>query len=329
MTMTIEEPLEPSIPILDPHHHLWSVPGLGPYFEDDLVADVTSGHNVVGTVAVDSGWGYREEGPKHLRCVGETEFVAGIAQRFAASRSERPGFCAAIVSHADLFLGDAVAEVLEAHMEASNRFRGIRQVTAWDPDETVRYPIPSLREGMLLNPGFQQGFARLAPLGLSFDAWLFHPQIPELTALARTFPETQIVLDHFGGPLGIGPYATNRKQSLADWRSHIAELARCPNVVVKMGGLMMDVNGLGFNSQSQPPTSQQLVKATRDFYLHTIDCFGPNRCMFESNFPVDKAACSYTVLWNSFKRISAGFSSEERHALFYGNAERVYRLGSD
>jgi L-fuconolactonase len=328
LALTQETALEPALPIVDPHHHLWDLPMWGRYLADDLEADLTAGHNVVGTVFVDCHSMYRESGPESLRPVGETEFVDGVANDFAARRSEQPGYCAAIVSHADLFLGDGVAEVLEAHIEASPRFRGIRHMTAWDSHEDARYPDPSLRAGMLRDAKFQEGFARLAPLGLSFDAWLFHPQIPDLTALARTFPETPIVLDHFGGPLGIGHYATRKQEVLADWKRDIAELAQCQNVHAKLGGLVMDINGLGFDQREQPPDSEDLARETREFYLHTIDCFGPERCMFESNFPVDKQSCSYTVLWNSFKRISEGFSAAERTALFSGTASRVYRIGA-
>ena len=327
LAQTTEAALEPDLPILDPHHHLFEGQGKwGRYLADDLEADVTAGHNVVGTVYVDCGSHYREDGPEALRPVGETEFVEGVANDFAARRRGRPGFCGGIVSHADLFLGDGVTQVLEAHMAASDRFRGIRLFTAWDPDERVRYPVHDLRGGMLLEAKFQEGFARLAPLGLSFDAWCLHPQIPDLTALARAFPETTIILDHFGGPVGVGSYAGRREEVKTSWRREIGELASCENVSVKLGGLLMDINGFGFHERDVPPGSEELAAATRDYYLHTIDCFGPDRCMFESNFPVDKQGCSYTVLWNSFKRISAGFGTSERDALFRGTASRVYRL---
>ena len=328
LAKTTEDALEPGLPIVDPHHHLWDLETWGRYLADDLVADVTAAHNVVGTVFVDCRSMYREAGPEALRPVGETEFIETVATKFAADRSEQPGFCSAIVSHADLFLGDGVAEVLEAHMQASQRFRGIRQMTAWDSHGDANYPGSTLRAGMLLEAKFQEGFARLAPLGLSFDAWFFHPQMPDLTALASAFPDTSIILDHFGGPLGIGYYAGRRDEVMANWKRDIAELAGCENVVVKLGGLVMDINGFGFDERDLPPDSQELAAVTRDYYLHTIDCFGPDRCMFESNFPVDKQSCSYTVLWNSFKRISEGMSEAERTALFSGTASRVYRLDS-
>jgi predicted TIM-barrel fold metal-dependent hydrolase len=179
---------------------------------------------------------------------------------------------------------------------------------------------------MLGTSAFRRGFGELASRGLSFDAWLYHPQIPELTDLAREFEETTIVLDHFGGPLGIGPYEGRRDEIFSQWRIDIAELAACPNVVAKLGGLVMPVNGWGFHKQDDPPTSDDLVRATRDWYLHAIDVFSPDRCMFESNFPVDKASCSYRVLWNSFKKIASSFDEREQDAMFRTTAERVYRL---
>ena len=326
LASTPEEALEPEIPIVDPHHHLWDMEYWGRYLEDDLIEDLTAGHQVIGTVFVECHSNYREGGPPHLQPVGETEFVERVGAAFDAKRDESPGFCAATVGHADLFLGDAVAEVLEAHLAASPRFRGIRHTTAWDPHKEARYPGMEQREGMLLDAKFQEGFARLAPLGLSFDAWLFHPQIPDLTALARTFPDTQIILDHFGGPLGLGPYQGRRNEVMQDWKRNLTALATCPNVAIKLGGLLMDINEFTYDAQEAPPGSETLAAATRDYYLHAIDCFGPERAMFESNFPVDKASCSYTVLWNSFKRISEGFNANERSELFSGTASRVYRL---
>jgi predicted TIM-barrel fold metal-dependent hydrolase len=173
---------------------------------------------------------------------------------------------------------------------------------------------------------FRRGFAHLAPLGLSFEAWLYHPQIPELTSLARAFPETPIVLDHFGGPLGIGPYEGHQDEVFETWRRDIDELATCPNVVAKLGGLNMPLNGFGWHKREQLPGSDELRKATERYYLHTIDKFGPERCMFESNFPVDKVSCSYAVLWNEFKKMTADFRDEEKDAMFHDTAARVYRV---
>jgi predicted TIM-barrel fold metal-dependent hydrolase len=317
-----EEILEPERPICDPHHHLWDRPE-SRYVLEDLLADTGSGHNIVSTVFVECAASYRTSGPPELRPVGETEFVDGIAKR-AATTSTR--VAAGIVAFADLNLGPHVGVVLDAHAEASARFRGIRHAAGWDASDEVRNSHPNPTEGMLATEDFRRGFGELSPRGLSFDAWLYHPQIRELTDLAREFPETTIVRDHFGGPLGIGPYEGKRSEIFAKWKDDIAELASCENVVAKLGGLVMPVNGWGFHKREQPVTSDELASSTRDWYLHTIDAFSPDRCMFESNFPVDKASCSYAVLWNSFKKIASGFSEAEKNAMFRGTAERVYRL---
>lgn len=328
LAKTIEAPLEPELPIIDPHHHLWDMDpaSWGRYLPDDLLADTTAGHRIVGTVFVDCQTMYRETGPETLRPIGETEYVESVANRFQRERGERPGICAGIVSHANLLLGERVAETLEAHVAASPRFRGIRHSTAWDAFPGALHAGSTSRPGMLLDPRFQAGFARLAPLGLSFDAWLYHPQIPELTSMARRFPGTTIVLDHLGGPLGVGPYAGRREEIKSDWKRSMAELATCPNVFVKLGGLVMEPMGMGFSARPVPPGSEDLARETRDYHLWAIDHFGPERCMFESNFPVDKLACSYGVLWNAFKRISRGFDPAERKWLFSGAATRAYRL---
>jgi predicted TIM-barrel fold metal-dependent hydrolase len=323
-----EDILEPDLPICDPHHHLWDHPGRR-YLIDELLADMGSGHNVRSTVFVECMSMYRADGPAAMRPVGETEFVNGVA---AMSRSGRYGptrVAAGIVSFADLTLGEDVGPVLDAHIAASPRFRGIRHAAGWDASDQVRRSHTNPPPGLLGDGRFRRGFAELAHRGLSFDAWLYHPQLPDLTSLARAFPGTTIVLDHFGGPLGIGPYANRRAEVFTYWRGVIRELAGCPNVVAKLGGLVMPINGFGFHRGERPATSAELVDATRDWYLHAIDCFGPARCMFESNFPVDKASCSYHVLWNSFKRIAAGFGAGDKAALFHGTAARAYRLDGD
>ncbi|HET7340267.1 MAG TPA: amidohydrolase family protein [Methylomirabilota bacterium] len=321
-----EEVLEPALPICDPHHHLWDHPGRR-YLLDELLGDTGSGHDVRATVFVECLSMYRADGPAPLRPVGETEFVNGIAAMSASGRYGPTRVAAGIVSFADLSLGEAVGAVLDAHLAASPRFRGIRHATAWDASEAIRNAHTNPPAGLLGEAGFRRGFAELARRRLTFDAWLYHPQIAELTALARAFPDTTIVLDHFGGPLGIGPYQGRRAEVFAAWRSAVGTLAECPNVVAKLGGLVMPLNGFGFHKRAEPPSSTELAEATRDWYLHTIDAFGVDRCMFESNFPVDKVSASYRVLWNSFKRIAAKFSAAEKAALFHDTAARVYRLG--
>jgi len=321
-----EEILEPDLPICDPHHHLWDHEQ-SRYLLDELLADTGSGHNVVSTVFVECASMYRASGPEAMRPVGETEFVNGVAAMSASGGYGSTSACLGIVSFADLTLGTAVGEVLDAHAAVTDRFKGIRHATGWDPSDGVRNSHTNPVEHLMLDKGFRQGFAELARRDLSFDAWLYHPQIPELTDLARAFPDTTIVFDHFGGPLGIGPYAGRRQEIFEQWAVNVRELARCPNVVAKLGGLVMPVNGFGFHKADVPPTSDEIVAATGDYYRLALDCFGPERCMFESNFPVDKQSCSYPVLWNAFKKIAAGCSDSEKASLFHDTAARAYRLG--
>lgn len=321
-----EEALEPDLPIIDPHHHLWDHP-TSRYELDEIMADIAEGHNIRQTVFVECKSMYRDSGPEALKPLGETEYVNGIAAKSASGAFGETRVAAAIVGFADLRLGNAVDEVLNAHIaRAPDRFRGIRHASAFDDSSDVRASHTLPPKGLLGLPSFREGFARLEVYGLSFDAWLYHHQIPELTELAREFPGTRIVFDHFGGPLGIGPYEGKRAEIFEQWKKDVAELAACPNVVAKLGGLNMAVNGFGWHKRDLPPTSDELAEATRDWYLHSIDVFGPDRCMFESNFPVDKLSCSYGVLWNAFKKIAKGFSESEKQNLFHDTAKRAYRL---
>lgn len=320
-----EEIVDPQLPICDPHHHLWDHPG-SRYLLDELLLDTGGGHNVVSTVFVECASMYRAGGPVALQPVGETEFVNGVAAMSASGLYGDMRACAGIVSFADLTLGTAVGEVLDAHMAASPRFRGIRHASSWDASKEVRNAHTRPTEHLLADATFREGYAELGKRGLSFDAWLFHPQISELTELARAFPETTIIFDHFGGPLGIGPYAGKRDSIFEQWKKDVSELASCPNVVAKIGGIVMAINGFGFHKSDKPATSDAIVAATGDYHLHAIEQFGPERCMFESNFPVDKVSCSYAVLWNAFKKLAKGFSASEKAALFHDTASRVYRL---
>jgi len=321
-----ETPLEPERPIVDAHHHLWDHQG-DRYLLDEIMRDISSGHNIVKTVFVDCMAMYRADGPEAFRPVGEVEFINGVAAQSASGQYGNTRVAAGIVGFADLFLGGAVSDVLRAQIAAApGRFRGIRHAAGWDADKRIRNSHTNPSQGLLLDKTFRTGFACLAPLNLTFDAWMFHPQTPELTNLARAFPETTIILNHFGGPLGIGPYEGKKDEIFSQWKHDIAEVATCPNVVAKLGGINMGINGFDWSKHKLPPTSDQLVDSTRDYYLHTIDVFGPERCMFESNFPVDKYSCSYGVLWNAFKKIAGDFSVEEKAALFHDTATRVYRL---
>jgi predicted TIM-barrel fold metal-dependent hydrolase len=318
--------LEPDLPIVDPHHHLWERPAWR-YMFDDLLADTNSGHNILATVFVQCRSMHRASGPEALRPVGETEFVNGVAAMSASGGYGATKVCAGIVGHADLLLGEAVNGVLEAHVRAGgDRFRGIRHINAYDPDPNLMSPAYAPPPKLLFDPLFRRGFACLAPLNMSFDAWLYHPQIDDLTALAQAFPGTAICLNHVGGPLAIGEYAGRREQEFAAWSKSIRALAACPNVVVKLGGMGMRINGWDFHEQADPPSSAELAAAWKPHVETCIEAFGAARCMFESNFPVDKGSYSYAVFWNACKLLAAGASAAEKTDLFSGTASRFYRL---
>jgi len=318
--------VDPEREIVDPHHHLWDRRGHR-YLLPELLADTGSGHRVTTTVFVDCMAFYRADGPPELKPIGETEFANGVAAMAASGGYGETRACAGIVSYADLTRGAAVQAVLEAHLRAGGgRFKGIRHAGGWDSSPEIRNSHTNPPPGLYADAAFREGFAQLAPLGLSFEAWQFHPQLPEVTALARAFPQTAIVLNHLGGPLGVGPYAGRGAEVFAQWRHDLAELARCDNVVCKLGGLGMTIGPFGYHQRAVPPTSQQLADDWRPWVEHGVEHFGAARCMFESNFPVDKMSTGYAVLWNAFKRLAAGAGDAEKTALFAGTARRVYRL---
>jgi predicted TIM-barrel fold metal-dependent hydrolase len=321
-----EDVIDPGRPIVDPHHHLWDRGGQR-YMIEEMAADIASGHNIIATVYVDCRSMYRASGPEAFRPVGEVEFANGVAAMSASGGYGPAAICAGIVSHVNLLLGDGAKPVLEAEIAAGNgRFRGVRHSSAWDAELEVAGMYAKRPKGLLLDASFRKGFACLAPLGLSFDAWLFHPQISELTELARAFPDTKIVLDHCGGPLGIGRFAGKREETFPLWRAAIQEIAKCPNVSVKLGGLAMRLLGYDFHERPMPPSSEQAAAAWRPYIETCIEAFGPNRAMFESNFPPDKGQCSYQVIFNAFKRIAASYSEAEKTALFSKTATDFYRL---
>ena len=325
LSQTDEAAIEPELPIIDPHHHLWDRPG-NRYMLEDLVED-TRAHNVRQTVFVECTSMYRADGPEELRVVGETEFVQGVAAKSASGGYGEMRAATGIVGSADLRLGDRVAPVLEAQIAASpQRFRGIRHRAAWADSTVLPNLSPDAPQHVLLDPDFRRGYAHLRTYGLSFEGWLYHTHIADLTDLAHTFPDTTIIFNHLGGPIGVGSYAGRRDEVFAAWKPAVTELAKCPNVVAKVGGIQMVVNGYGWHERVAPPTSDELLETNADWYRHTIEQFGPDRCMFESNFPVDKLSCSYTVLWNQFKKLTTGFSADERAAMFHDTAKRVYRL---
>jgi len=321
-----EEILEPELAICDPHHHLWDFPG-SRYLLPELLLDLQSGHSVQGTVFVECTSFYRASGPEELRVVGETEFVNGVAAMAASGRYGPVRACDGIVSRADLALGAAVGPVLDAHIHAANgRFRGIRHAAGWDASPEVRNSHTNPPRGLYAEPKFRDGMKELGKRNLTFEAWQYHPQLPEVMALARAVPETRIVLDHVGGPLGIGPYAGRRDEIFQSWSRDIGELARCSSVWVKLGGLGMPICGFDFHKRDVLPGSQELADAWRPYLEICIAAFGPNRGMFESNFPVDGASCSYAALWNAFKRVTKGASANEKAHLYRDTAREFYRL---
>jgi L-fuconolactonase len=316
----IEPILDPDLPIIDPHHHLWMRDG-NVYLLPELLNDIASGHNVVATVFEECHTMYRASGPVAEQSLGETEFVTGIGSMIASGGFGTAKVCARMVGNVDLMLGDHVKSLLERHMIASGgRFAGIRQSTAWDAGIHKVVPAPE----MLLDTKFRTGFAALSALGLVFDAWVYHPQLNEVADLAAAFPGTQIVLNHVGSPILGGPYAADRGKVFNDWKAGMAPLAVHPNVTVKLGALPIRLPGLGAAAKQNPPSSEEVATAWRPWLETTIELFGAGRCMFESNFPVQKRWCSYQVVWNAFKHIAANASAAEKAALFAGTAARIY-----
>jgi L-fuconolactonase len=331
LALTPEPTLEPDLPICDPHHHFWDFRTARlpyqRYLLHELASDIQSGHNVRSTVFIEARAMYRATGPEEMRPVGEVEFVQGLAAA-SASGLYGPGRAAAsIVGHANLLLGPRVAPVLEALRAASpNRFRGIRHSVTWDPHPEIENTAAHRKEGQLGSDEFRAGARVLAKMGLSFEAWLFFPQLPELAAFARTVPDLTIILNHIGGLLRVGPYANRDDEVLATWRRGIAAVAACPNVYVKLGGIGMPRTGFDWHTRNTPVGSEELASSMAPLMTYCIEQFGPGRSMFESNFPVDKVSYSYNVLYNAFKRLSRGYSAAERAAMFHDTAARVYRV---
>ena len=325
-----EVPIEPHLRIVDPHHHLWkdNPHGAADFMPADYLR-LCAGHNIVATVFADCMQRYRTDGPEHLRYAGETAWVEAVASAFQRDNPSGPALCRGITARADLTLGKGVGAVLDAHRDASpRRFRAIRHTTAWDPEPSLRYDFPMMTvpQEVMRDPRFGEGLAALAARGIVFDAWLYAPQLPELIKLAERHPAAVIVVNHVGGLLLAGPYARRRDEIVEPWRHAMRELARCPNVHVKLGGMQMRRTGLFFGDRPRPPDSDELARDLGGYMRHAIDCFSPRRCMFESNLPIERESCSATVLWNAFKKISSGYAPADRADLFEGTATRVYRL---
>ena len=319
----VQEPvLDPAREIIDAHHHFWNRDGAA-YELDQLWADTQSGHNIRQTVFIECHSGYDLSGPEELKPVGETRYVAALAVK-AMLRPERAQI-GGIIAFADLRNPD-LDRVLAAHEAAGQGlFRGIRQPGAYGIDPALMIAGRG-QAGLYGDPDFRRGLARLGDHGLSFDTWMHHPRLPEFLDLARAVPQTTLVLDHFGTPLGVGQFAGTRENYFPIWQDLMTQLAACPNVVVKLGGFAMPDNGWGWHERPRPPTSDEFVQAQAPWYHHMIHSFGPDRCMFESNFPVDRMSISYPVLWNALKKIAARYDEPAQTALFSGTAKRVYRL---
>jgi L-fuconolactonase len=327
-----EAAIEPEQIIIDAHHHLYDRPGIR-YLAEEYFADVSSGHRVAATVYVQGRSMLRADGPEHMRSVGETEFANGIAAMSDCGRYGGTRLCAGIVSSADLTMGAEVRGVLDAHIAAAGssasqlgRLRGIRHITAWDPDQTLLNPAYRVSEDMMASEVFRAGFAELGKLKLRFDAWIFFHQLPRLAALARAFPHIAIALDHCGGIIGIGAYAGKQQETFRLWSAGLRELAKCPNVWVKIGGLGMKICGFGFEDLAQPPSSAFLARHWQPWIEVCVEIFGTRRCMFESNSPVDRGSYSYSVGWNAFKRIVSSASVAEKDDLFWKTAADFYNL---
>lgn len=326
-----EQAIEPDLPIIDAHHHLWSVPPVPDRFEaydsDELFADMRgSGHRIVGTVLVDSHSNYSSSGPENLRVVGETQHAESVAEAALHHGEHVAGACCAIISSANLLHGEAVGEVLDAHMGASPRFRGIRHMTAYDEMFGPIYGADS--RGIMEQPEFRLGIKELGKRNLCFEAWLFQSQHNELVSLAREFAETTIIVDHMGGPLGIGRYADEKVESFQSWKRGLEGLAQCGNIYMKLGGLNQGFSGFVSEEQARPMTSSEICTQQGDHIRAAIDIFGPSRCMFESNFPADMIYTSYTVLWNSFKLMTGDLTKSDRSELFMNSALRAYRVAA-
>ena len=331
LALTPEPTLEPELPVCDPHHHLWDLRTerlpYQRYLLHELAADINSGHNVRSTVFVEARAMYRADGPEEMRPVGEVEFVQGQAAASASGLYGPGRAAAAIVGHADLNLGERVEPVLDALQAASpNRFRGIRHSVTWDDNPEVENTAAHRMKDQLGSENYRAGARVLSRRGFSLESWLFHPQMLELADFAKAVPDLSIILNHIGGLQRVGPYANRDDEVVANWRSGIAAAAACPNVTIKLGGMGMPRNGFDWHTRTKPVGSEELAQSMAPYMTYCIEQFSPDRCMFESNFPVDKVSYSYNVMYNAFKRLSKGYSATERAAMLHDTAARVYRV---
>lgn len=323
LALSSETALEVDLPIIDAHHHLWDSPHPR-YLLDEIQADVDCGHNIRATVFVEAGAMWRQSGPTSLRPVGEVEFANGVAAMSDSGAYGKTRLCAAIVGHADLSLGASVEPVLDALLSAGNgRLRGIRHSAAHDPEVRMLAPL-----GLMRSQQFLDGFACLQRKSLGFELWAYHTQLDDAVELLTAFPESHVVVNHIGGRIGIGQYAGIQHEVNAQWIKSLQQLSAYPNVSIKLSGLGMPLAGFGLNQLLLPPTSEDLANLWWPRMSVCIDIFGVERCMFASNFPVDKVSCSYVSLWNAFKRMTQAMNDSDRAWLFAGTAARHYALQS-
>ena len=322
-----EEIIDPELKIIDPHHHLWNgdnqLAGSFPYLIENLNEDTFSGHNIVGTIFMECAQGYYLDGEEKYKPVGETEFVINLIKN--SEKLSKSTNIMGIIGFADLMLGHEVKDVLNTHLsKGGGLFRGIRHAAGWDKNNEIHNSHSNPIENIYHNKSFMKGAEELINLKLTFDAWHYHHQINDLSIFAKKYPELTIIHDHFGGPLGVGPYEGKKEEIFKKWKDDISLLSESKNVYAKLGGLAMPVNGWNFHKQNKPASSDQIVDMHHEYYLHTINCFGVERCMFESNFPVDRRSVSYHVIWNAFKKMVLGYSDEDKNKLFFKNAKDVY-----
>ncbi len=319
-----EETIDPERPIIDPHHHFW--PGDMHYLLEDLWQDTESGHNVKKTVFIECSQEYLKVGDKDFAPVGETIFVKNICD--LAKKEKHRTQIEGIVGHVNLMIGaEKTVSVLKSHLEVGGAlFKGIRHAGGWDHHPELSNSHHNPPKNLYLNETFLASLNELSNLNLSFEAWQYHHQVNQVKKIAELLPKLKIVLNHFSGPIGIGPYANKKDEIFEIWKTDIRELAKHENVYAKLGGMAMPINGYEFHKQVSPATSDQLVQEQKHYYHYLISNFGPERCMFESNFPVDKQSISYNVVWNAFKKMAKSYTSEDKDLMFYKTAESFYKL---
>jgi predicted TIM-barrel fold metal-dependent hydrolase len=322
-----EDIIDPDLPIIDPHHHLWhgdnQLAGSFPYLMEQLSEDTNSGHNIIGTIFMECAQGYYLNDDEKYKPIGETEFVINIIEE--SKNISGPTNILGIISFADLMLGSEVKDVLDQHIiTGKGLFKGIRHAAGWDHNNEIQNSHSNPVKNIYHESSFRKGAEELIKLNLTFDAWHYHHQINDLSIFSKNYPELTIIHDHFGGPLGVGPYQGKRDEIFKKWKDDISLLAESKNVYAKLGGLAMPVNGWNFHKNDKPATSNQIVEMHNDYYSHTLECFGVERCMFESNFPVDRRSVSYHVIWNAFKKMVTDYSDKDKNKLFFQNAKDVY-----